>query len=161
MKKLNIKSSTTIVLLGVALSLFSLVILFSHGTPFEFLTVAICASFGFIGFWILTPFLFVLGLYISFRKKLIQFKLGLSLWGIFIVVLSLLVITSNWGNTETITFNNCVALLKEHTQFPLILHHLAQDQIAMLLLGQYPYLSQKSSFPFNSLFLGSRIASGT
>lgn len=117
MKKLNIKSSTTIVLLGVALSLFSLVILFSHGTPFEFLTVAICASFGFIGFWILTPFLFILGLYISFRKKLIQFKLGLSLWGIFIVVLSLLVITSNWGNTEIITFNNCVALLKEHTPF--------------------------------------------
>ena len=117
MKKFNIKSSTNIILSGIALSLFALVILLSHGTPFEFLTIAICASFGFIGFWILTPFLFILGLYIIFRKKLIQFKLGLSLWGIFVVVLSLLVITSNWGNTETITFTNCITLLKQHTPF--------------------------------------------
>ena len=117
MRKLSIKKSTNIVISGVILSLFALVILFSHGTPFEFLTVAICSAFGFIGFWILTPFLFILGLYISFRKKLIKFKLGLSLWGIFIVVLSLMIITSNWGNEETITFTNCVTLLKTHTPF--------------------------------------------
>lgn len=117
MKKLNIKSSTNIVMSGVILSLFALVILFSHGTPFEFLTIAICASFGFIGFWILTPFLFILGLYIIFRRKLVRFKLGLSLWGIFVVVLSLMVITSNWGSTETITFSKSVALLKQHTPF--------------------------------------------
>ena len=117
MKKFNIKSSTNIILGGLALSLFALVILLSHGTPFEFLTTAICAALGFIGFWILTPFLFVLGLYIVFRKKLVQFKLGLSLWGIFIVVLSLLVITSNWGNTEAINFTNCITLLNQHQPF--------------------------------------------
>ena len=114
MKSLRIKSSTNVVLSGIALALFAVVILLSHGTPFEFLTVAICASFGFIGFWILTPFLFILGLYLCFRRRLIQFKLGLSLWGIFVVVLSLMVITSNWGSSETINFSNCVALLKQN-----------------------------------------------
>jgi len=117
MRKFNIKSSTNIIMSGVLLCLFALVILLSHGTPFDFLTTAICASFGFVGFWILTPFLFILGLYIIFRKKLVQFKLGLSLWGVFIVVLSLLVMTSNWGNSETITFTNCITLLKQHTPF--------------------------------------------
>ena len=117
MKSLRIKSSTNVVLSGIALALFAVVILLSHGTPFEFLTVAICASFGFIGFWILTPFLFILGLYICFRRRLIQFKLGLSLWGIFVVVLSLMVITSNWGSSETINFSNCVALLKQNSPF--------------------------------------------
>lgn len=102
---------------GVALCLFALVILLSHNTPFDFLTKAICISFGFIGFWILTPFLFILGLYIIFRRKLIQFKLGLSLWGIFIVVLSLMVITSNWGSSQEITFTKSVALLKEQAPF--------------------------------------------
>ena len=117
MKKFHIKSSTNIILSGLLLALFALVILFSHGTPFEFLTIAICASFGFIGFWILTPFLFILGLYIVFRRKLVQFKLGLSLWGIFIVVLSLMIITSNWGNAETLTFSNCINLLKQHQPY--------------------------------------------
>ena len=117
MRKLNVKKSTNILLSGLALCLFALVILFSHGTPFEFLTVAICVSFGFIGFWILTPFLFILGLYIIFHKKLIQFKLGLSLWGIFIVVLSLMVITSNWGTSENLTFTNSVSLLKQQAPY--------------------------------------------
>ena len=117
MKKLNVKNSTIVLFSGIALCLFALIILFSHGTPFEFLTIAICASFGFIGFWILTPFLFILGLYIIFRKRLIKFKLGLSLWGVFVVVLSLMIITSNWGNSEQITFTNSVRLLNEHTPF--------------------------------------------
>ena len=117
MRKLNIKTSTNIFLSGLALCLFAVVILLSHGTPFEFLSTGICVSFGFIGFWILTPFLFVLGLYIIFRKKLIKFKLGLSLWGIFVVVLSLMIITSNWGSSEQITFTNSVRLLKEQAPY--------------------------------------------
>ena len=117
MRKFKIKTSTNIVMSGVVLSLFALVILFSHNSPFGFLTTAICAAFGFVGFWILTPFLFILGLYIIFRRKLIQFKLGLSLWGIFIVVLSLMVITSNWGSSQEITFSQSLALLNEQAPF--------------------------------------------
>lgn len=117
MKPIHVKRSTNVILSGVALSLFALIVLLSYGTPFSFLTTAICASFGFIGFWVLTPFLLILGLYIAFRKKLIQFKLGLSLWGIFIVVLSFMIITSNWGSSEEISFANCIDLLKEQRPY--------------------------------------------
>jgi len=104
-------------LIGVLILLFSLVCLFSHGTVFGFLSTFICMASGFIGFWILLPFLIILGIYIIFRRQLVKFKLKLTMWGIFVVILSLLIITSNWGKHETIMFNNCIKLLQDNAPF--------------------------------------------
>ena len=117
MKKLAIKRQTNIILSGICLSLFSVMILLSHGTAFNFVCTGICWVFGFIGFWLLIPFLFILGLYIAFRRKLVNLKLGLSLWGVFVIVLSLMVITSNWGDHATLTFSNSVSLFNENKPF--------------------------------------------
>ena len=96
MKK-RIERSTVISMAGIGLSLFSLVIIFSQNTVFSFLTTMIVRPFGFIGFWILLPFLFVLGLYMLLKQKLVKFKVGLSLWGVLIIIFSLLILTSSWA----------------------------------------------------------------
>jgi len=113
MKKIKIQRHNIVIMCGLCLSLFSLVILHSYKTAFSFLTTAICYSFGFVGFWVLTPFLFLYGIYLMFRSKLLKFKLGLSIWGVLIIVLSLMVITSNWATGSSLRFNNCIELLKQ------------------------------------------------
>ena len=101
MKK-HIERSTVISLAGIGLSLLSLVIIFSQNTVFSFLTTIIVRPFGFIGFWIILPFLFILGLYMLLKQKLVKFKLGLSLWGVLIVIFSLLILTSSWAEQSLV-----------------------------------------------------------
>ena len=93
----KIERSTIISMAGIGLSLLSLVIIFSQNTVFSFLTTIIVRPFGFIGFWILLPFLFILGLYMLLKQKLVKFKIGLSLWGVLIVIFALLILTSCWA----------------------------------------------------------------
>lgn len=116
MKK-GIQKSQIATLIGVIIALFALVCLFSYGTVFGFLSTFICMVSGFLGFWVLLPFLLILGIYIIFRRQLVRFKLKLTFWGIFVVILSLLIITSNWGNHETLMFNNCIKLLKANAPY--------------------------------------------
>lgn len=96
MKK-RITSDSIIAVLGIGLSLLSMVVVFSKDTPLSFLITAIVAPFGFVGFWILLPFLFILGLYMLLKQKLVKFRVGLSLWGLLIIILSMLVLTSSWA----------------------------------------------------------------
>ena len=96
MKK-GIDKSGIISVAGVGLSLLALIIIFSSNTIFDFLITAIVRPFGFVGFWILLPFFFILGLYMLLKQKLVKFKLGLSLWGILIIIFSFLILTSVWA----------------------------------------------------------------
>ncbi len=95
--KSKIDKASLISMAGIGLSLLSLVIIFSQNTVFSFLTTIIVKPFGFIGFWILLPFVFILGLYMLLKQKLVRFKVGLSLWGLLIIIFSLLILTSTWA----------------------------------------------------------------
>lgn len=95
--KSKIDKTAIISMAGISLSLLSLIIIFSRDTVFSFLTTAIVRPFGFLGFWILLPFIFILGLYMLLKQKLVKFKIGLSLWGVLIIIFSLLILTSVWS----------------------------------------------------------------
>lgn len=102
MKKSKISSDSIIAVAGIGLSLLSLVIIFSKDTVFSFLTTAIVAPFGFIGFWILMPFIFILGIYMLLKQKLVKFHFGVSLWGLLIIIFSLLILSSSWAENTLV-----------------------------------------------------------
>ena len=83
---------------GLFISLIALVFLFAISEPFRFLNDAIIYVFGFIGYWILIPFLFIYGVYFMFRKKLRKFRFDISLIGVLLILLMILVLTSYWGS---------------------------------------------------------------
>ena len=83
---------------GICFILFALVTLFSANTPFSFLNNLITHSFGFIGFWLLLPFIFILGVYLIANKRLAKIRFGTKLWGAFIIIICLLILTSHWGS---------------------------------------------------------------
>lgn len=93
----KIDKASIISMAGISLALLSLIIIFSQGTVFSFLTAIIVRPFGFIGFWILLPFLFILGLYMLLKQKLVKFHFGLSLWGLLIIIFALLILSSIWS----------------------------------------------------------------
>jgi len=101
MKK-GIDRNTIISMAGIGVSLLALVIIFSQNTIFSFLTKAIVLPFGFVGFWILLPFLFILGLYMLLKQKIVRFKIGLSLWGLLIIIIALLILTSSWSESALV-----------------------------------------------------------
>lgn len=105
MKK-KISNDSIIAVVGIGLSLLSMVIIFSKDTFLSFLITAIVAPFGFIGFWILLPFIFILGLYMLLKQKLVRFKVGLSLWGLLIIIFSLLILTSSWAEQTLVPDGN-------------------------------------------------------
>lgn len=83
---------------GICFILFTLVTLFSANTPFAFLNMLITHSFGFVGFWLLLPFIFILGIYLIYNKKFAKIKFGTKLWGAFIIIICLLILSSHWGS---------------------------------------------------------------
>ena len=98
MKKLKIGKDTLIGTLGIAICLFSLLVILSSKTIFSFLSVSILTVFGFIGFWLLIPAIFVFGFYLLIRKQLRKIRFDIALWGIYIIILALLVMVSAWGS---------------------------------------------------------------
>lgn len=105
MKKLKISKDTLSGTLGIAICLLALLIILSSGNKvFGFLSVSILTVFGFIGFWILIPAIFVLGMYLIVRKQLKKIRFDIALWGIYIIILALLIMTSAWG-TEGVYLN--------------------------------------------------------
>ena len=83
---------------GICFILLALVTMFSNNTPFAFLSIAITTAFGFVGFWILMPFLIILGLFLVFKKKLLKFKLGLPLSGFFVMIVCFIILSSQWAS---------------------------------------------------------------
>ncbi|MCQ2801070.1 MAG: hypothetical protein MJ222_00235 [Bacilli bacterium] len=92
---------------GICFILLALVTMLSDKTPFAFLSIAITTSLGFVGFWILMPFLIILGLFLIFKKKLIKFKVGMSLWGAFVMIVCFVILSSHWA-TIGITYDGRV-----------------------------------------------------
>lgn len=97
-KRFAITKDTLLSLIGIAICLFCLVIICSANSIFSFLSVGILGAFGFIGFWILIPAVFLLGVYLLLRRKLIKFRVDISLWGIYLIILAILILSSAWGS---------------------------------------------------------------
>lgn len=92
---------------GVCFILLALVAMLSSNTPFSFLSTAITVSLGFVGFWILMPFIIAVGLFLIFKKKLIKFKIGLSLSGTFVMIVCFVILSSHWS-TIGMTYNGVI-----------------------------------------------------
>lgn len=102
---MKIKNDHLISIFGVAVCLLTLLILLSTKSVLSFLSVGILAAFGFIGFWILIPVIFIFGIYLIIRKGVSRFRFDISLTGIFIIVLSVLILSSAWGSEGQIVQN--------------------------------------------------------
>ena len=103
MKKLKINKDTLAGTGGIAICLFALLItLSSNNKVFGFLSVSILTVFGFIGFWILIPAIFILGMYLVIRQKIKKFRFDITIWGIYVIILALLIMTSAWGSEGVI-----------------------------------------------------------
>lgn len=83
---------------GVCFILLAVVILFSNRTKFDFLTNFITSVLGFIGYWLFLPYIVGIGVFLILHKKVIKLKVGISLWGVFIIITSLVVLTSHWAS---------------------------------------------------------------
>lgn len=99
-KKIAISKDTLITMGGITLCLFALVIICSSNPDIflSFLSIGILASFGFVGFWLLVPAIFLLGLYWILRRKLIRFRIDIALWGVYLIILAALVLFSAYGS---------------------------------------------------------------
>ncbi len=97
-KKLNISKESIYVLAGICVCLFSLIIVFSNKSVFNFLSIGILGAFGFVGFWILVPILFAWGIYLIFRNNLQKYRIGISIWGLFVIFFALLILFSAFGS---------------------------------------------------------------
>ena len=97
MKK-GISKQTIRVMLGLIVAMFALITIFSAGSIFDFLSKGILICFGFIGFWIIVPTIFLFGFYIIFKDKLSKYKIGISFIGVYIFLLFLLAIASSFSS---------------------------------------------------------------
>ena len=97
-EKRKITRNSITIIGGICFILLALVTMLSNNTPFAFLSIAITTAFGFVGFWVLMPFLIILGLYLIFKKKLLKFKLGLSIGGFFIMIVCFIILSSHWAS---------------------------------------------------------------
>ena len=85
---------------GICFILFALVTILSPNTPFAFLMNIITHSFGFIGFWLLLPFIFVLGVYLIIKKRFVKIKLETKFLGFFLIIICFLILSSHWGSVD-------------------------------------------------------------
>lgn len=92
---------------GICFILFAFVTLFSNNTPFKFLSNIIVNALGFVGYWLILPFVIVLGFYLILKKKFVKLKLGVELWGVFIVIICFIILSSHWGAIDQ-TYNGVV-----------------------------------------------------
>ena len=107
-EKRKITRNSITIIGGICFILLALVTMLSNNTPFAFLSIAITTAFGFVGFWILMPFIIVIGLFLIFKKKLIKFKIGLSLSGTFVMIVCFVILSSHWSSIG-ITYNGILS----------------------------------------------------
>mgnify|MGYP003290715048 CR=1 FL=1 len=97
-KEMKVTKDALNVVIGINVCLLSLIILVSNWISWlSFVSKGITYVIGFVGFWILIPYLFILGLYISFRKKLVKFRVGTSLIGVFFIIFAIGLLTSHFS----------------------------------------------------------------
>ena len=70
MERKEVNKDTLSILGGAILALLALVILFSPNTPLAFLSEGITTALGFVGFWLILPFIVALSIYLMNRQVL-------------------------------------------------------------------------------------------
>ncbi len=98
MKKTKINGEHVCIMVGLLICLVALIFFLSPLTPIEFLSYGVVAAFGFIGYWLFIPFLFLLGIYIMFKGKLVRFRFDISLGGLFLIMINVMILASYWGS---------------------------------------------------------------
>ncbi|MDY6003831.1 MAG: hypothetical protein SPJ49_05910, partial [Bacilli bacterium] len=97
-KKIKMSNDAINVVVGINFMLISVLILLSNFAQFlNFIAKGIAFVVGFIGFWVLVPYLFILGIYICFKKYLQKFKVGLSLAGLVFIIFGIALLTSHYA----------------------------------------------------------------
>ncbi len=95
--KNKITNNSISIMGGVCFILFASVCTFSANTPFSFLFDAITKSLGFIGFWLLLPYIIVIGIYLILYKRIIKLKVGTRLWGVLLILFCFIILSSHWA----------------------------------------------------------------
>ena len=114
MKKFQASKKSIATMGGICFSLLALLVLLSPGTKLEFLSRGITTALGFVGFWIILPFLIALAIFLMIKRKFIKIKGSRIFVGIGIIIFSLLIILSL--SRKDLNFNNASTLFKEINQ---------------------------------------------
>jgi len=107
------KKEDVISVFGVALSLFSLLVMFSPNTKLWGLSYGINFLLGFGGFWLFCPFLFFVGFYATWKRKIPQFPAGRYTWGFLFVFLSSLLFLTHLGMDGNEKYSDLQPFLNE------------------------------------------------
>ena len=94
MRKFQAKKSSLKTMGGVIFALLALVILFSPNTPFEFLSRAITTSIGFVGFWLVLPFIIAISAFLILKLNAPNIHGTKVFIGIGLIILALMIILS-------------------------------------------------------------------
>lgn len=97
-EKRRITKNSISIMGGICFILFAIVTLFSTNTPFKFLYKLFGHSFGFIGFWLVLPYIVIIGLFLIMNKRVIKIRFGIQMWGILVIIFCFLILTSHWGS---------------------------------------------------------------
>lgn len=97
-KKISFGKTAILRTIGIIICLFALIVLFSGESFLAPLTHLFLNIFGFVGFWILVPVLFIFGFYLVLRQQLMKFRFDITLWGLLLLVVSFLILGSSWGS---------------------------------------------------------------
>lgn len=94
MRKFQAKKSSLKTMGGVIFALLALVILFSPNTPFEFLSRGITTAIGFVGFWLVLPFIVATSLFLILKLNAPNIHGTKVFVGIGMIILALMVLLS-------------------------------------------------------------------
>mgnify|MGYP003311422969 CR=1 FL=1 len=103
MIKFKVKKSSLKTVGGVIFALLALVILLSPRTPFEFLSRAITTSIGFVGFWLVLPFIVALSIFLILKLNSPKVHGTKVFIGIGMIILVLMVVLSLGEDRYTFT----------------------------------------------------------
>lgn len=110
MKKFQATKKSISTIAGICFALLALLILLSPNTRLEFLSKGITLAFGFVGFWIILPFVIVLSIYLIVKKRGIKIKANRIFIGVAIIIFALLILLST---QKGLNFQNSSKLFKE------------------------------------------------
>lgn len=106
-KKINIQKKHLLIITGIILMLLSLIIIISPFSYLSKISYFLVAVFGFTGYWVMMPTLFLYGSYLTFKTKITKFRFDLSLIGLLLISIALLILSSIWGsNGQIVTLSD-------------------------------------------------------
>ncbi len=98
----KLKKEHVYIMIGLLVSLVSIAIFSSaFSSSLSFISGWIVSAFGFIGYWLLIPALFLHGIYIMFRRQLYKFRIDISLVGVLLIIVMFQILSSYWGSPNS------------------------------------------------------------